>query len=181
MTIMSDENPQSSSFTEKLVAYLDGELPEAAAREVEQALSSDPAMRAEVEKLNRAWELLDLLPRPNASGEFSSRTLATLQVVDGTTELAAEPETAATVAFESSTRRRFAVPPLLAWSAGLVLISVLGFAVGRMNARPNSDVWLDDLTLIEHIDVYREIGDAKFLRDLKQRGVLDERRPPEPR
>ncbi len=178
---MSDESPQSPTFTEKLVAYLDGELPEGAAREVEQALSSDPAMRAEVEQLNRAWELLDLLPRPNASREFSSRTLATLHVVDGTTELAAEPEIAATVAIENSTRRRFPVPPLVAWSAGLVVVSLLGFAVGRMTARSNSDVWLDDLSLIEHIDVYREIGDAEFLRDLKQRGVLDERRLPERR
>jgi len=181
MAIMSDETPQSPSFTEKLVAYLDGELPEAATREVEQALSSDPAMRSDVEKLNRAWELLDLLPRPNASGEFSSRTLATLQVVDGTTELVAEPETAPTVALDTSAPRPLAVSPLVAWSAGLVVVSLLGFAVGRMTARPNSDVWLDDLTLIEHIDVYRELGNAEFLRDLKQRGVLDERRPPEPR
>jgi anti-sigma factor RsiW len=178
---MSDEKLSSPSFTEKLVAYLDGELPDGAAREVEQRLSSDPAMRSEVEKLNRAWELLDLLPRPTASGEFSSRTLATLQVVDGTTELAAEPDASATMALETSSGRRFPIPPLVAWSAGLVMVSVLGFAVGRMTARPSTDIWLDDFTLIEHIDVYREIGDVEFLRDLKQRGVLDERRPPESR
>ena len=178
---MPSENSPSSSFTEKLVAYLDGELPDTAAREVEQAISSDPAIRAEVEQLNRAWELLDLLPRPNASGEFSSRTLATLKVVDGTMELAAEPGASATLALEASAPRQFPIPPLVAWSAGLVLVSLIGFAVGRMTARSGNDEWLDDLTLIEHIDVYREIGDVAFLRELKQRGVLDERRPLESR
>ena len=87
---MSDDNLHSQTFTEKLVAYLDGELPEGDAREVEQSLASDPAMRTEVEQLNRAWELLDLLPRPNASGQFSSRTLATLKVGGQTTELESE-------------------------------------------------------------------------------------------
>ena len=178
---MPDETPQSSSFTEKLVAYLDGELPDGAAREVEQTLASDPVMRAEVEQLNRAWEMLDLLPRPNASGEFSSRTLATLQVGDLTSDLESEPPASATVSLETAKPRRLPVPSLVAWSAGLVLVSVLGFFVGRMTVRPSSDVLLDDLALIEHIDVYREIGDAKFLRDLKREGVLDERRPPEPR
>ena len=100
--IMSDEITPSSSFTEKLVAYLDGELPEGDARDVESSLASDPAMRAEVEKLNRAWELLDLLPRPNASGEFSSRTLTTLKVSGATTALPNESAAAPTVALKLS-------------------------------------------------------------------------------
>ena len=178
---MSDEIPQSSSFTEKLVAYLDGELPEGAAREVEQALSSDPAMRAEVEKLNRAWELLDLLDRPNASGEFSNRTLATLKVSGATTALPNEQSAAPTVAIVVTKPSRFGVPLLVAWSAGLVAVTLLGFFVGRMTARPESDLWLDDLALIEQLDVYREIGDAQFLRDFQRERDRDERRQPSPR
>ena len=177
---MSNEHP-SPSFTEKLVAYLDGELPEGDARDVEQSLASDPAMRAEVEKLNRAWDMLDLLDRPNASGEFSSRTLATLKVSGATTALPDEHSASPTVAIESAKPSRFQIPPLLAWSAGLVVVSLLGFVVGRMTARPDNDVWLDDLALIEQIDLYREIGDAKFLRDFQRERDRDERRPPPPR
>ena len=177
---MPDEIP-SSSFTEKLVAYLDGELPEGDARDVESLLASDPAMRAEVEKLNRAWELLDLLPRPNASGEFSSRTLTTLKVSGATTALPNERAVAPTVALNVSKPSRFGHPRIAAWSAGLIAVSVLGFFVGRMTARPESDVWLDDLPLIERIDVYREIGDAQFLRDFQRERDRDERRPPPPR
>ncbi len=178
---MSDEHPSSPSFTEKLVAYLDGELPEGDAHDVEQSLASDPAMRAEVEKLNRAWDMLDLLERPNASGEFSSRTLATLKVSGVTTALPDEHGAAPTVAMNATKPGRFGVSPLVAWSAGLVAVSLLGFVVGRMSARPDSEVWLDDLALIEQLDVYREIGDAQFLRDFQRERDRDDRRPPPPR
>ena len=179
--IMSNENPQSQSFTEKLVAYLDGELPESDARDVEQSLASDPAMRAEVEQLNRAWDMLDLLERPRASGEFSSRTLTTLKVSGATTALPNEHSAAPTVAIEATQPSRFRVPRLAAWSVGLVAVSLLGFVVGRMTARPDGDVWLDDLALIEQLDVYREIGDAQFLRDFQRERDRDDRRPPPPR
>lgn len=178
---MSEDIPPTSSFTEKLVAYLDGELPEGDARDVENSLASDPTMRAEVEKLNRAWELLDLLPRPNASGEFSSRTLTTLKVSGATTALSNENAAARTVVLDVSNPSRFRNLTIAAWSAGLVAVSVLGFIVGRMTSRSESDVWLDDLPLIERIDVYREIGDAKFLRDFQRERDRDERRPPPPR
>ncbi len=175
---MSDELTPSSSFTEKLVAYLDGELPEGDARDVENSLGSNPAMRAEVEKLNRAWELLDLLPRPNASGEFSSRTLTTLKVSGATAALPNENAAAPTMALDVSKPSQIGNSTIAAWSAGLVAVSMLGFAVGRMTARPDNDVWLDDLPLIERIDVYREIGDAQFLRDFQRERERDERRPP---
>lgn len=40
-----------SRFEEKLSAFLDGELPEAEAREIEEALANDPALQAELESL----------------------------------------------------------------------------------------------------------------------------------
>ncbi len=175
---MSHENLQSQSFTERLVAYLDGELPESDARDVEQSLASDPAMRAEVEQLNRAWDMLDLLERPNASGEFSHRTLTALHVSGATTALPNEHSAAPTVAIETTQPSRFKVPRLVAWSVGLVVVSLLGFVVGRLTARPDGDVWLDDLALIEQLDVYREIGDAQFLRDFQRERDRDDRRPP---
>lgn len=178
---MSDELEPSSTLTEKLVAYLDGELPEAAARDVEQSLANDPTVRAEVEQLNRAWELLDLLPRPTVSADFSSRTLATLHVADVPAELATEPESAPTVVLKRWQSTQFGLPPLVAWAAGLLLVSVLSFVVARQVARPVADPLLDDLPVIENLEVYREIGDVEFLRELQRKGLLDDHRPRDPR
>lgn len=179
---MSDETQQTPRHTEKLVAYLDGELPEGDSREVELSLVSDPEMRTAVEQLNRTYELLDLLPRPNASGEFSSRTLATLKVADVTASLPVDSTASApTVSLSQLKPSRFSIAKRIAWVSGLLSLCVLGFVAGRIATRPpGGDAWLDDVTLIERIEVYREIGDVEFLRELKQEGVLDERRLPGP-
>ena len=176
---MSDELEPSAAFTEKLVAYLDGELPEAAVRDVEQALASDPAARAEVEQLNRAWELLDLLPRATASGEFSSRTLATLKTVDLTTDLTAAPDAAPTVSFSNLKGSASSTKLLTVWIACLLLVAVFCFVWGGQAQRIAPDPLLDDLPLIENLDLYREIGDVEFLRDFQRKGSLDDHRPPE--
>jgi anti-sigma factor RsiW len=177
---MTDEHSNSQSFTEKLVAYLDGELPDRDAREIEQGLASDPTVRSEVESLSRVWELLDLLPRPNASAEFSSRTLATLKVTDLTTNLATQPDESGVVAATGArTTVSSASRPVSArtlWLIGMFLVGVVGFIVGRMAARPTTDEWLDELPMIERLNEYREIGDARFLRELQHKGVLHERR-----
>src|SRR5437773_9892739 len=65
----------------ELVAYLDGELTEADAREFEQKLHSDSAMRRDADALKRTWELLDFLPQPDPSATFTSRTLDKLSVL----------------------------------------------------------------------------------------------------
>jgi anti-sigma factor RsiW len=178
---MSDELSHSQSFTEKLVAYLDGELPEGDAREIEQGLASDPTVRTEVEQLSRVWELLDLLPRPNASSEFSSRTLATLKVTGRTANLTTKPngngDVAATVTLTTVSSVSRPASPRTLWMIGLFLVGVVGFLVGRMSAGPANDVLLDELPVIERLDEYREIGNAKFLRDLQRDGVLHEWRP----
>src|SRR5436309_6760893 len=74
MAYLSDEERAD------LVAYLDGELDEQAAQALEARLSSDPHARAEADTLRRTWELLDYLPRTEASTSFTHRTLERLAV-----------------------------------------------------------------------------------------------------
>src|SRR4051794_31868018 len=57
------------------VAYLDGELGDADARAIATKLSNSATARREVESLEKAWELLDHLPRPRAAEDFTARTL----------------------------------------------------------------------------------------------------------
>ena len=66
-----------------LSAYLDGELDEATVRALEAKLANDPQARAEAESLRRTWELLDYLPRAEASNSFTHRTLERLAVQTG--------------------------------------------------------------------------------------------------
>lgn len=70
----SDE-PLPDPFEAELVAYLDGELDATNARRVEVRLASDPAARAKASALKKTYELLDYLPRPEPSPDFTTRTL----------------------------------------------------------------------------------------------------------
>ncbi len=65
---------------EDLVAYLDGELDEEAARALEAKLNLDPQARAEADALKQAWGLLDYLPRSEPSPTFTHRTLEKLSL-----------------------------------------------------------------------------------------------------
>jgi len=77
--------PKHPPLTEQeradLVAYLDGELHGDAARKMEAKLNLYPEVRAEAESLRRAWEMLDFLPRTEASPHFTERTLSSIRPV----------------------------------------------------------------------------------------------------
>src|SRR5947209_1854609 len=78
---MADERPLSDEERAELVAYLDGEADEATRRALEAKLSRDPQARAEAEALKRTWALLDFLPRPEPSTDFTTRTLTRVGAV----------------------------------------------------------------------------------------------------
>ena len=65
----------------ELVAFLDGELPDKAARAVEARINVDSAYRAEAKALQRAWEMLDFLPKAEPSAKFGERTLSHISSV----------------------------------------------------------------------------------------------------
>src|SRR3954470_9872953 len=62
--------------TEELVAYLDGELDPKANEAMATKLSLDSKLRAEADALQRAWDILDVLPRPQPSAAFTTRTVS---------------------------------------------------------------------------------------------------------
>ena len=78
---MADEKPLSDEERDELVAYLDGEADAATQRALEAKLSRDPRARAEAEALRRTWALLDFLPKPEPSTDFTARTLSRVGVV----------------------------------------------------------------------------------------------------
>ncbi len=70
-----DTAPPADPFEAELVAYLDGELEPTAARKVEARLASDPQARSRATALKKTFDLLDYLPKPEPSAEFTSRTM----------------------------------------------------------------------------------------------------------
>jgi anti-sigma factor RsiW len=159
--------PLSDEDRENLVAYLDGELDTKAARALEARLNLDAEARAEADALRRTWEMLDYLPRPEATGTFSSRTLervssAQVKIVSAQTGSHPWPDWAIGVG----------------WAAALLLAGALGFvgvswlsenksAIVPVTRRIDEDQLLvRDLRLIENKRLYELADDINFLREL---------------
>jgi anti-sigma factor RsiW len=153
----------SAAERNNLVAYLDGELGEAEARTLEAKLTQSVSARREVEALEKTWELLDYLPRPKASPELTSRTLSQAA-------LAASPDERLLSVAKGTARR------VVRGAVGIALV-LLTLGLGYASTRwlwPNPTVRLARrLSLGEHLDEYRSVGNFDFLKQLDESGVFD--------
>lgn len=139
-----------------LVAYLDGELPEAESRAIATKLTQSATARREIESLRQTWELLNHLPRPSASEQFTERTLSEVRRFEAE---GGRFETLFAQVIQRLSR------------AGLwVAVSIGAFAVSFSIARwvwPNPTAQLQsNLSIAEHLDEYREVGTFEFLQQL---------------
>jgi anti-sigma factor RsiW len=134
----------------ELVAYLDGELSGEAARALEAKLSLNPAARAEADALRRTWELLDYLPRPQPSAQFTHRTLDRLTPV------------------RISDRHWRSRCLGLGWAAALLMSSWAGYAGYNwfVPCEPGDKELINDLRLIENKRYYDLVEDLEFWRTL---------------
>jgi anti-sigma factor RsiW len=153
---MSDPSPFNEQERADLVAWLDGELSEEAARALEAKLSLNPAARAEADALRKTWELLDYLPRPEPSPSFTNRTLSRL----------------APAGPRRTAWQRWRRPVLGAgWAAALALAAVAGYAgYNRLvpPREPGERELVRDLRIIENKRYYDLVEDIDFLRGLDQ-------------
>jgi len=139
-----------------LVAYLDGELNEAESRAISTKLTQSPTARREVEVLEKTWELLEHLPRPKASDDFTERTLTEVRKFE---EKGGRLETALTRSLGRSAR-------LALWVGVAALASGLGYVLTN-RVWPSPTVRLArDLSIAEHLEEYREVRDFRFLKEL---------------
>ena len=63
----------------ELIAYLDGELAPDAAQKLESKLAADAAVRTRATEYKKTFDLLDYLPKPEPSADFTNRTLTKIQ------------------------------------------------------------------------------------------------------
>ncbi len=168
-----DQTQSAHEQPEELIAYLDGELNDAAAADVEETLARDPEVRQQVEKLTRAWDLLDLLPAARASSEFTEKTLSAIGTERKSSDNADTeflPVQLGRRVRASGGRWAIRVVGLI----GLLIVAGVGFNGSfRRDADP-IDKLLTELPLIERLDQYQAVGDVEFLRHLASSGLFDE-------
>ena len=160
----SEQPPDKrEQIQEELTAYLDGELNVEARRKVEERLSRDSSYRSELNRLQKAWDLLDTLPRANVGEQFTTTTLEMAAVA------AAEEDTAVARPSKAIERR-------LSWmlAGGSLAALVAGYFIGHARWRSPNEALLRDLTVIENLDAYREVQEIEFLRGLSQEKLFDE-------
>src|SRR6516225_7738351 len=138
-----------------LVAYLDGELPEAHTRLISSKLTQSATARREVEILQKTWELLDHLPRPQAPPEFSERTVSHIR------RLEVEGKAWEPLVASWSARGVRVVVYLIAVGVSLGL----GFALTRWVWPEPGERLVRELTLAEHLDEYLETGSFEFAQE----------------
>jgi anti-sigma factor RsiW len=156
--------------TEVLVAYLDGELDPKAAEALATRLTLDPKLRADADALQRAWDIIDVLPRPQPSAAFASRTLSQVIAVPG--------GTSGTQLLAPSSPLTESAPPHRPAGGGfwlgallvIVLAGVGGYFGHRALAPPPKpvpvEVPLEDYPLLKNLRLYRHADDIDYLRKL---------------
>jgi len=162
---MSEHQPgtETDSADETLVAYLDGELNADEQVRVERRLADDPAFRARLAQLQRAWDLLDALDRAEADEDFARSTVEMVAVK------------AADDVQSARKKSHFRQAWLYALGGSAVTVSLVAgyLLVSRWADRPNREL-VRDLPVIERVDEYRNAESVEFLRELHQEGLFAE-------
>lgn len=163
------DNRERFPSQEDLVAYLDGELDEDATRHIEELLRTNPEVREEVQRLERAWDLLGELPKSEADESFTQTTveIATIHAErDLEAELAARPK---------KRQRQW-----MLLGAALAVAGFLGvLATQWIWPEPDEDL-LRDMPVLEQLDEYNQADNIQFLRRLRDDKLFTPRSgPPE--
>lgn len=163
---MTEQTEFNSVRKANLVAYLDGELSEEDTQEMERALAASEDARHDVDMLARTFSLLDTLPRPNASAEFSLKTISNL-----TAEIETQVWTEKPIYRQL---RRGAIA--LGWVAGLLLAGTVGYLCGNRLTPREDPRLVRDLPVIENVDAYEDVPDIDWLKKLKEKKLFDDER-----
>jgi anti-sigma factor RsiW len=158
-SVLTDED----RIQEELVAFLDGELDSESQDQVEHRLRTDRAYRQKLKELQAAWDLLDELPRVEATESFTQTTVKMVALTGEAEALTVERQLL---------RRRWGSVATL---AGAVLAALgLGYAVMLQRLDEPNQRLVQDLPVIENMDLYRIADSVDFLRSLDDASLFDE-------
>jgi hypothetical protein len=162
-----------------LIAYLDGELEPNEAHKLESKLALDAKARTRAAEYKKTYDLLDYLPKPEPSADFTNRTLTRIQP-------ALAPGSAASQAFTLNTsntstalpRLRKRWPELAFWSLAVLFAGGLGYgahSLAKPYLSPKKEVFDQaDLPLIHELPLFLGVDDLDFLRKLHDTDYFDD-------
>lgn len=145
---------------ENLTAYLDEELEEEQAVEIERALAESPVVRHEVDMLSRTWDLLDVLPNARATEGFSRRTLSSIRAAD---------ESQPDMRFDKVARSGRRALMLALWTAALGAFAYVGFEATHRWAPQEHEKLLENYEVIAKFDELSAVGSLDFVKILEDR------------
>jgi anti-sigma factor RsiW len=160
---MPEQPPLNDDERAELIAYLDGELELTDAEAVERKLNGDPRIRAEADALRRTFNLLEFLPKPEPSPNFTNQTLDRVNPVRKSTSLR----------LIASRPRRWM--KRVGWAAAILLAGVIGYGGAPWvearfwpAAQPVSEAeqMARDLRVLEQLGLYQHVPDNQFLNEL---------------
>ena len=160
---MSDRPSPQQELEDELSAYLDGELDADGVRRVEERLARDADYRGQLQRLERAWGMLDRLPRASVDEQFTKTTLEMVA-------LSAAEDAAAVASQVPRMRKRQRLAGLISMAAALLV----GFAIGNQVWPDPNEALLKDLPVLENLDLYYQADDIEFLRMLDEKHLFDE-------
>ncbi len=145
-----------------LVAFLDGELDDVDAQKFEEKSARSISIRKELTALEKTWNMLDWLPRPEAPGDFASQTISRIHSQAIRAEL-----------IEGQLMRWSGVAAKsLTWVVSIAAMAAVGFGLLRFAWRDPSRELIGHLTILENLETYRSIPDLKFLDDISRIGLF---------
>ncbi len=160
---MADHFSTPNEVEDELSAYLDGELDAEGVRRVEERLARDADYHRQLQEMERAWGLLDRLPRASVGEEFTKTTLEMVALS------AAEDAREVTRQLPRQRQRQ-----RLAGVISMVAALLVGFAIGNQVWPDPNEQLLRDLPLLENLDLYYQADDIEFLRMLDEKHLFDE-------
>ena len=151
-----DDSSDDLERVEELTAYLDGELDEKALRRVEQRLKSDPTYLAEMQALQKTWDLLDFLPQSEPTTSFTKTTM----------EMVVQESSRAT---NVSSR----LIPIFAILGAFLLPLAIGYAWLKSNQGHSDRILVDNLDTINYHEKYSAIDvNLNLLVEIDRKGLF---------
>jgi anti-sigma factor RsiW len=160
---MNAERPSNDTglMEEELVAYLDGELPDADRARIDKLLVDDIAYQRKLAQLQKAWDLLDLLQKSEPDAEFARSTVEMVAIQQDK---------------DAEQQRSHAQWKKMAWLAasGLaaVLLASVGYFVISSQLNAPEEQLLRDLPVIQRVDQLNHADSVEFLEQLRKEGLF---------
>ena len=174
---MADPLPTDEPLDAELIAYLDGELDEHSAKEMERRLDQEPGLKAAAEGYKRTWELLDYLPQPDPSPTFTTRTVDKMAVLRPTQAPVSQTLNAVSAAPVQEAAESTKGKGAWRWigvAAAAAVLFLLGYGISgvsnRKQAQPDDreveEQMARDLRVLDHWNLYQYGDDLTFVETL---------------